>query len=220
MQFITTMKMLYDRSNGTYDYMEEMVDAWLFLTDNNYAGIDMYVHNYDNHGAFFSYRNILNDGSIQPGSFKGSYEIGSALIALSLYYFLKQYQSGGEEKLIQSYQSDPSSEPHDYLEEMVTQIKKDPSEKGFWDTTNQNWIRSLSWNGSDWSGYSGHDWKYSMICQEGAMHYAINRGTGNLDEQIIDEFNYMNTRIKCNSYSPIIEFIIFGKTFQKIYITL
>lgn len=118
--FMIAARMLFNRSGGSYDHLTEGLQAWQFLTDNNYAGIDMYVHNYLNHGAFFSYRQVLETGAIQSDSFKGSYEIGTALWGMSLNY-----------GWVSSYQSSHSSQVFNYLDEVVKQIKKTPSEKGF-----------------------------------------------------------------------------------------
>jgi hypothetical protein len=91
--FMIAVKMLYDRDN-TYNYLSEGLAAWHFLTDNNYAGIDTYVHNYESQNAFFSYRQLLTDGSFQTATFKGSYEIGTALWGMSLNYnWVSSYQS-------------------------------------------------------------------------------------------------------------------------------
>jgi hypothetical protein len=118
--FMIAVRMLFNRSAGTYDHLAEGLQAWYFLTDNNYAGIDMYVHNYVNHSAFFSYRQVLETGAIQSDSFKGSYEVGTALWGMSLNY-----------SWVSAYQSSHSSQVFNYLDEMVRQIKKTPSEKGF-----------------------------------------------------------------------------------------
>lgn len=118
--FMVAARMLFNRSGGTYDHLTEGLQAWQFLTDNNYAGIDMYVHNYLNHSAFFSYRQVLETGAIQSDSFKGSYEIGTALWGMSLNY-----------DWVSSYQSSHSSQVFNYLDEVVKQVKKTPSEKGF-----------------------------------------------------------------------------------------
>ena len=137
--FMTAVKMLYDRNN-TYNYLPQGLAAWRFLTDNNYAGIDMYVHNHVTHSnnAFFSYRQLFTDGSFQTASFKGSYEIGTALWGMSLNY-----------SWLSSYQSTHSSQAYNYLDEMVKQIKKLPANTGFF-SADGNWIRLLSWTPSSW----------------------------------------------------------------------
>jgi hypothetical protein len=66
-----------------HPYLEE---AFAFLTDDNFAGVDMYEHNAETYGPFFAYRAISRDGSIQQGLFcqwKGAYEIGASLWALA-----------------------------------------------------------------------------------------------------------------------------------------
>jgi len=135
--FMIAVKMLYDR-NTTYDYLEEGLAAWRFLTDNNYANIDWYVHNYEHQNAFFSYRQMLTDGSFQTATFKGSYEIGTALWGMSLNY-----------DWVSNYQSSHSSQAYNYLDEMAKQTKKAPEIAGFFSSAN-NWIRSLSWSASAW----------------------------------------------------------------------
>ena len=131
--FMTAVRMLYNRDNS-YDYLDEGLAAWHFLTDNNYAGIDWYVHNYDHHNAFFSYRQMLTDGSFQTATFKGSYEIGTALWGMSLNY-----------SWVSDYQSSHSSQSYNYLDEMVRQIKKSPDETGYFSSA-YNWIRQLNWS--------------------------------------------------------------------------
>ena len=118
--FMIAVRMLYNRSGGSYDYLAEGMQAWHFLTDNNHAGIDMYVHNYVNHDAFFSYRQVLETGAYQSDNFKGSYELGAALYGMALNY-----------SWVSDYQSSHSSQAFNYLDELVKQIKKAPSEKGF-----------------------------------------------------------------------------------------
>lgn len=89
--FMIVLRYLYDLSNGAYNYLNYSKNAWLFLTDNNYATMDSFIHNYQHTGAFFSYRALNEKGEIQPGlegSFKGAYEIGASLWALALNYNL------------------------------------------------------------------------------------------------------------------------------------
>jgi hypothetical protein len=112
--------MLYDKSGGTYDYLSQGLQAWHFLTDNNYANIDVYVHNYTNNGAFFSYRNLSNSGSYNLDSWKGSYEIGTALWGMSFNY-----------DWVYNYQSSHSTQAYNYLDMLVKQIKNPPSNKGY-----------------------------------------------------------------------------------------
>lgn len=124
--FMTAVRLLHTLSGGTYDYLTYGLNAWHFLTDNNNAlgngGIDMYVHNYTEHGAFFAYRDVLQDGGIQAGGdlWKGSYEVGSALWGMSLNY-----------EWVSTYQSSHSTQAYNYLDEMVKQIKKTTSASGY-----------------------------------------------------------------------------------------
>ena len=74
---------------GEYGFRAYKEDAFAFLTDDNFAGVDMFVHNAERYGAFFAYRAISRDGDIQKNAFhqwKGAYEIGASLWALALNY--------------------------------------------------------------------------------------------------------------------------------------
>ena len=122
--FMIAVRMLYNKSGGAYDYLAQGLQAWHFLTDNNYSGIDLYVHNYVNNGAFFSYRNLSSGGSYNLDGWKGSYEIGTALWGMSLNY-----------DWLSNYHSSHSSQAYNYLNEMVIQIKKSPVNKGYFDTS-------------------------------------------------------------------------------------
>jgi len=88
MLFLICCRYLSDLSESKYDYKPYAVKAWRFLLDDNFADIDMYVHNYKSTGTFFSYRCIDSDGSIQSrkkhGGFKGAYELGHTFWALGL----------------------------------------------------------------------------------------------------------------------------------------
>ena len=118
--FMIAVRMLYDKSGGTYDYLSQGLQAWHFLTDNNYANIDVYVHNYVNNGAFFSYRNLSSGGSYNLDGWKGSYEIGTALWGMSLNY-----------DWVFNYQSSHSTQAYNYLDMLVKQIKNSPANKGY-----------------------------------------------------------------------------------------
>jgi len=135
--FMIAVRMLYDRNNS-YDYLTQGLAAWHFLTDTNYPNIDMYVHNYVNHNAFFSYRLVTSDGLIQPANFKGSYEIGTALWGMSLNY-----------GWVSNYQSSHSTQAYNYLDMMVQQAKNSPANRGYFSTSG-NWIRLLTWNAAAW----------------------------------------------------------------------
>lgn len=73
------------------DQIDELNQAFAFLTDDNYAQRDMYEHNLQNYDAFFSYRVMERNGVVQDEAsdfktFKGAYEIGASLWALALHY--------------------------------------------------------------------------------------------------------------------------------------
>ncbi|HCY74438.1 MAG TPA: hypothetical protein DHV28_00825 [Ignavibacteriales bacterium] len=134
MWFIIAARRLNGRSGGIYNYTAQAYQAWQFLTDNNYAGIDMYVNNYVNNNTFFSYRDVQEDGTFQDVDlWKGSYEIGTTLWGMALNY-----------DWVSNYQSSHSSQPYDYLDMMVKQIKKSPSNGGYFSSSG-NWIRRLEW---------------------------------------------------------------------------
>ena len=119
--FMVATRRLNGRSGGIYDYTAQGEQAWHFLTDNNYAGIDLYVHNYINHNAFFSYHDVQEDGTFQDVDlWKGSNEIGTALWGMVLNY-----------DWVSSYQSSHSSQAYNYLDMMVKQIKNSPTNRGF-----------------------------------------------------------------------------------------
>ncbi len=132
--FMIAVRMLYNR-NSTYDFRTEGSLAWNFLTNTNYSGHDMYVHNYVNHNAFFSYRDVTFNGVFQVhDKWKGSYEIGAALWGMALNY-----------DLVSSDTSSYDNETYNYLDEMVKQVKKSSAQNGFFSTSN-NWIRILNWS--------------------------------------------------------------------------
>jgi len=123
--FMIATRMLYDRSGGAYDYLAEGQQAWHFLTDNNYANIDLYVHNYENHNAFFSYRDVKTNGSYQTSNpWKASYENGVALWGMAFNY-----------EWLSNYQSVHSAQAYNYLDELAKQLKKPPSQNGFFADT-------------------------------------------------------------------------------------
>ena len=95
--------------------------------------------------------------------------------------------------LIKDYRSSHSDISHDYLLDMIQQVKRSPERKGFFDGS--KWVRSLSWDGKEWRGYAGHDWKYAMHMQEGACWYSILSGKSTLEKEVESEFNYMHTKI-------------------------
>ncbi|MDD4856614.1 MAG: hypothetical protein PHD74_00755 [Candidatus Krumholzibacteria bacterium] len=86
--FITAARYL-ELYASDYSFHSFLEQAFAFLTDDNFAGVDMYVHNAQTYNAFFAYRAISRDGTIQEEPFhkwKGAYEIGASLWALALVY--------------------------------------------------------------------------------------------------------------------------------------
>lgn len=87
MWFLIVSKYLESFQVSSYIPFKE--DALAFLTDDNFAHVDMFVDNATRYHAFFSYREVSRDGVIQEGGFsewKGAYEIGTSLWALALNY--------------------------------------------------------------------------------------------------------------------------------------
>lgn len=132
--FMIAVRMLYNRSGGAYNYLDEGEAAWHFLTDNPLAHIDLYVHNHVNNDAFFSYRQVWEDGDFQSSNFKGSYEIGAALWGMSLNY-----------DWVSHYKSSYSPEAYNYLDEMIKDIKRSFAQKGFF-SNGINHPNSSLWN--------------------------------------------------------------------------
>lgn len=102
----------YLESFQVNSYLPYKEDALAFLTDDNFAQVDMFVDNAARYHAFFSYREVSRNGAIQEGGFfawKGAYEIGTSLWALALNY-------------------DSYSEGHSWL---ITQAPEDSSDT--WD---------------------------------------------------------------------------------------
>ena len=132
--FMIAVRLLHTASGGARNYLSYGQAAWLFLTDNNFLGIDMYVHNLVNHTAFFSYRQIEEDGTIQADSWKGSYEIGTALWGMSLNY-----------DWVSNYQSSHSSQAHNYLGEMVAQVRNTPAARGYYNSMGTG-LNSTLWS--------------------------------------------------------------------------
>jgi len=95
--------------------------------------------------------------------------------------------------LIKDRRSSHSDISRDYLLDMILQVKRSPERKGFFDGS--RWVRSLSWDGNEWRGYAGHDWKYAMHMQEGACWYSILSGKSTLEKEVESEFNYMHTKV-------------------------
>ncbi len=85
MWFLIVAKYLEDYSGVSYATYRD--DAVAFLTDDNFAGVDMYAGNDAKYHAFFSYRAMSRNGAIQEDPFhqwKGAYEIGASLWAMAL----------------------------------------------------------------------------------------------------------------------------------------
>jgi hypothetical protein len=150
--------------------------AWLYLLQNNPASADFYYHNLTNHGVFFAYRSLDRDGRFQTQApFKGSYEVGAALWALALH--------SGHSWLDVGPGGTPGHTVAEYLGRLVTQAQMSPYQKGFFDQEKGSWIRSLRWNGIDWSGWETHDTKYALHTSEGALLYTILTGRRDLVDE-------------------------------------
>jgi aminoglycoside 3-N-acetyltransferase len=117
---------------------------------------------------------------------------------ITIYTTKSEYDATGQRLIsyVTAYRSAFSDAHHNYLEEQVSQVAKGHECKGFWNSNSNNWIRQLNWDGSDWSGFISHDWKYSMELQEGATQYALITGNGALDHHLKGELQYIHSRIR------------------------
>jgi hypothetical protein len=114
MWFSIATKFLDDYSSRD-DYASLRAEALGFVLDDNFAGIDMFVHNEDTYGPFFAYRAVSRDGTIQKEPFhqwKGAYEIGASLWALALNY---SERSDGHSWLVTQAPEDSSGSWDDAL---------------------------------------------------------------------------------------------------------
>jgi len=149
--------------------------AWQYLLRSNSASADFYVHNWEHHGVFFGYRSIDREGHWQSqGNFKGSYEVGAALWSMAL------HRGDGWLTLNSGGSIDTSTSPGSYMRRMVPQIMRPLSQHGFYDPDKHLWIRSVLWNGMEWTDYETHDWKYAPHMQEGALLYTLLTGKTDL----------------------------------------
>jgi aminoglycoside N3'-acetyltransferase len=129
-------------------------------------------------------------------------ELLEALVELAeknvtIYTTEPEYRANGLSLIsyVTGYRSAFSDRRHNYLEEEVAQIAKGHEFKGFWDSNSNSWIRQLNWDGSDWSGFVPHDWKYAMEMQEGATQYALLTGSGALDDRLEHELKYIDSKV-------------------------
>ncbi len=162
--------------------------AWRYLLGDNPAGSDFYTHNRDHHGPMFGYRSVDRSGVFQSqGAFKGSYEAGAALWAMSLHRgstWLSRPSEGVAASIANPASSSPTS---GYLAALASQVSRSARDLGFVDPAGGLWVRSILWNGNGWSGAQRHDWKYSLHMQEGALLYQILTGETALCETAFAE---------------------------------
>lgn len=116
---------------------------------------------------------------------------------VTIYTTEPEYRASGLRLIsyVTDYRSAFSDRRHNYLEEEMLQIAKEHQLKGFWDLRSKNWIRELEWNGSDWSGFLPHDWKYAIEMQEGATQFALLTGSHALDDHLQDELKYVDSKV-------------------------
>jgi hypothetical protein len=63
---------------------------------------------------------------------------------------------------------------------MIPQITLPLEQHGFFDPLKGLWIRSVIWNGIDWTNYETHDFKYVPHMEEGALLYSLLTGRDDL----------------------------------------
>lgn len=164
-----------EASPGAESIKDVQRSAWLYLLRNNPALADFYQDNQARHGVFFAYRDIDRRGHFQTQApFKGSYEIGAALWSMALHR---------DDAWLMSLPGSPidsSLAPSRYLARMVPQIVRPLGEHGFFDPEKRTWIRSVLWNGIDWSDYEPPDFKYVPHMEEGALLYTLLTGRSEL----------------------------------------
>jgi len=93
MWFLIVAKYLEEYTGVSYAAHRD--EAVAFLTDDNFAGVDMYTSNMATYHAFFSYRAMSRNGAVQEEPFhqwKGAYEIGASLWAMALNH--DSYEAG------------------------------------------------------------------------------------------------------------------------------
>jgi hypothetical protein len=175
--FLIASEMVRETLGGPDSLRAVQRRAWLYLLQNNPAAGDFYYHNLVHHGAFFAYRSVDRDGRFQTQApFKGSYEVGAALWSLALHR--------GHSWLDVGPGGIPGHTVDEYLGRLVTQAQLPPGQKGYFDAERGVWIRSLLWNGLDWSGWETHDIKYALHTAEGALLYSSLSGRRDLlDEE-------------------------------------
>ena len=190
--FMVATRRLAGRSSGVYDFTAKGEQAWKFLTDYNYAGIDMYVDNYTKNNTFFSYSDMKEDSTVQNVGWKGSEEIGTAIWGMVLNYT----QFG-----LDNYQSSHSTQPYNYLDMILKQIKKSPANGGYFSTAG-NWIRELDWtvptlqpNVTLWSKAGNPT---VSIVQDNSNPVASFTGNGSYNNYLKSNQNYDNFILEMN----------------------
>jgi hypothetical protein len=187
--FMVATRMLYNR-NSSYNYLTQGEAAWLFLTDNNYSGLDMYVHNYVNHYAFFCYRNVTSAGLFQStgNDWKGSYETGAALWAMSLNY-----------SWVSNKVSSYDGKTYNYLDMSVKHAKKSIDNLGYVGPTPSltgNWVRSIQWYPSgyqpDVNLWTRVGAPVTQLVQENGNNILSLTGTTHSNHLVTDPANFDN----------------------------
>ena len=138
------------------EYRAEQASTWEFLRTANSAARDFYLANEHDHGVFFAYRSVDREGRFQTqAAFKGSYEIGAAVWALSL--------------AAHSATADTLTVLRSYFDRLVDCVARAPANGGFYDAPTGGWIRALLFSPAGWSGFQPRDRKYSLHMLEGCL---------------------------------------------------
>jgi hypothetical protein len=181
--------------------------VWQYLTANNPASADFYVDNQQHWGPFFAYRNVDRNGTFQnQAPFKGSYEVGAALWSLSLHRDSSWLETGTGKDGNRGVAPAPlaSYAVSQYLNMLVEQVKLPVGSHGFGDPSGSLWVRSLLWSGHGWQGWEGHDWKYSLHMQEGALLYQILTGATDMEGIIRGETENLAVQVTQDGSIPSI----------------
>lgn len=184
--FLIASEMIREALSLGPQYQAEQRRVWDFLLGQNQAAADFYEDNHTRHGAFFGYRSVDRAGVFQSqAAFKGSYETGAALWSLALH--------SDSEWLDQSQQ--PGHTVSHYQTRLLEQSALHPDQHGFYDDSTGTWVRLLTWTGDGWQGFAGHDWKYALHMQEGALAQRWLTGDDALDEAIRQDLRYLLDRV-------------------------
>ncbi|MFN8547227.1 MAG: hypothetical protein U0527_04455 [Candidatus Eisenbacteria bacterium] len=146
MEFPIASQWVREANQLVDQYREEQAHTWGFLRASNPAARDFYVANLEDHGLFFAYRSVDRDGHFQTqAAFKGSYEIGAAVWALSLAAHLGRHRHAGSASLLSTNWS-----------------RRGALARGGRPTTSRRGDRALLFSPDGWHGFVPRDRKYSL----------------------------------------------------------